>query len=70
MLLDEPRVLRYSLPAHRIERIMGPKVMKSLSPWKLVSREEHFIKGQQKIYYDIAGVTQLDYLNLYKKFNI
>ena len=60
----------YDIPylAHRIERIMGAKVMKSLSPWKLVSQEKHFIKGQEKIYYDIAGVTQLDYLNLYKKF--
>ena len=39
-----------------------------MSPWKLVSDEKHFIKGQEKLYYDIAGVTQLDYLNLYKKF--
>ena len=62
----------YDVPylSHRIERIMGAKVMKQLSPWRLVSEEKHFIKGQQKIYYDIAGVTQLDYLNLYKKLHI
>jgi len=60
----------YDIPylTHRIERMLGTKVMKQLSPWKLVSKEEHFIKGQNKMYYDIAGVTQLDYLNLYKKF--
>ena len=60
----------YDVPylSHRIERIMGAKVMKQLSPWRLVSEEKHFIKGQHKLYYDIAGVTQLDYLNLYKKF--
>ena len=60
----------YDIPylAHRIQRLLGDKVMKQLSPWKLVSQEKHFIKGQEKIYYDIAGVTQLDYLNLYKKF--
>ena len=60
----------YDVPylTHRIERMLGSKMMKQLSPWKLVSKEEHFVKGQTKIYYDIAGVTQLDYLNLYKKF--
>ena len=60
----------YDIPylTHRIQRLLGDKVMKQLSPWKLVSKEEHFIKGQTKMYYDIAGVTQLDYLNLYKKF--
>ena len=60
----------YDIPylCNRISRILGDKMMKQLSPWKLVSQEEHFIKGQQKIYFDIAGVTQLDYLNLYKKF--
>ena len=60
----------YDIPyiCNRVSRILGDKTMKSLSPWKLVSKEEHFIKGQQKIYFDIAGVTQLDYLNLYKKF--
>ena len=60
----------YDIPylCNRISRILGDKMMKQLSPWKLVSKEEHFIKGQQKLYFDIAGVTQLDYLNLYKKF--
>jgi DNA polymerase elongation subunit (family B) len=60
----------YDIPylCNRIERLLGSKTMKTLSPWKLVSEEKHFIKGQEKIYFDIAGVTQLDYLNLYKKF--
>ena len=60
----------YDIPyiCNRISRILGEKTMKTLSPWKLVSEEKHFIKGQEKLYFDIAGVTQLDYLNLYKKF--
>ena len=60
----------YDVPylTRRIERIMGSKVMKQLSPWRLVSEEEHFIKGQKKKYFDIAGLTILDYLNLYQKF--
>ena len=60
----------YDVPylTRRIDRIMGTKVMKQLSPWRLVSEEEHFIKGQKKKYFDIAGLTILDYLNLYQKF--
>jgi len=60
----------YDVPylTRRIDRIMGAKVMKQLSPWRLVSEEEHFIKGQKKKYFDIAGLTILDYLNLYQKF--
>ena len=30
--------------------------------------KEVFIKGRKQIFYDIGGITQLDYLDLYKKF--
>jgi DNA polymerase elongation subunit (family B) len=33
-----------------------------------VSEREIYIAGRKNISYDIGGVTQLDYLNLYKKF--
>ena len=42
--------------------------MKRLSPWGLVTEKETFIAGRKHISYDVGGVTQLDYLNLYKKF--
>ena len=42
----------------------------ALSPWKLVSDEKHFIKGQEKLYFDIAGVTQLDYLEPLQEVHI
>jgi DNA polymerase elongation subunit (family B) len=60
----------YDIPyiARRIQRVLGEKLMKRLSPWGLVSEGETFIKGRRHITFDVGGVTQLDYLDLYKKF--
>ena len=60
----------YDMPyiARRLERILGEKLMKRLSPWGLVTEVEVFIMGRKQICYDIGGITQLDYLDLYKKF--
>jgi len=54
--------------AKRIDRVLGEKLMRRLSPWGLCSPKEIYIKGRQFRTYDIGGVTQLDYLDLYKKF--
>ena len=61
-LYDMPYLVR------RIDRILGEKLMKRLSPWGLVTEKETFIAGRKHISYDVGGITQLDYLNLYKKF--
>ena len=60
----------YDMPyiARRLERILGEKLMKRLSPWGLVTEVETYIMGRKHISYDIGGITQLDYLDLYKKF--
>jgi len=60
----------YDIPylVRRIDRILGEKLMKRLSPWGLVTEREIFIAGRKHIAYDVGGITQLDYLNLYKKF--
>ena len=60
----------YDIPyiARRLNRVLGEKLMKRLSPWGLVSEGETFIKGRKHITFDVGGVTQLDYLDLYKKF--
>jgi DNA polymerase elongation subunit (family B) len=60
----------YDIPylVRRIDRILGEKLMKRMSPWGLVTESETFISGRKHISYDIGGVSQLDYLNLYKKF--
>ena len=61
-LYDIPYVCR------RLERVLGGKLMKRMSPWGLVTECETFIAGRRHISYDIGGVSQLDYLDLYKKF--
>jgi DNA polymerase elongation subunit (family B) len=61
-LYDMPYLVR------RIDRILGEKLMKRLSPWGLVTEREIYIAGRKHISYDVGGITQLDYLNLYKKF--
>ena len=60
----------YDIPylSRRLERVLGEKLMKRLSPWGLVTEDEIYIAGRKNIAYDVGGITQLDYLNLYKKF--
>ena len=53
---------------NRINRVMGEKFVKLLSPWKLVSTREIYIKGRKQTAIDTLGISQLDYLELYKKF--
>jgi DNA polymerase elongation subunit (family B) len=52
----------------RLERVLGEKLMKRFSPWGLVSEGEIVKMGRTHITFDVGGVTQLDYINLYKKF--
>ena len=54
--------------ARRIDRILGEKYTKTLSPWKLISSREIYIKGRKQIAYDLPGISTLDYLELYRKF--
>jgi DNA polymerase elongation subunit (family B) len=52
----------------RLNRILGEKRMKRFSPWGLVTQTEVFVNNRQQICFDVGGITQLDYLDLYKKF--
>ena len=52
----------------RLEKVLGEKIARKISPWGLVSEEEIYVKGRKHKAYDIGGITQLDYLDLYKKF--
>ena len=60
----------YDIPyiAGRIERILGEKEVRRLSPWGNIRRKELVIQGREQISYEIAGVSVIDYLDLYKKF--
>ena len=52
----------------RLNRVLGEKRMKSFSPWGLVSQNKVFVNNREQICFDVGGVSQLDYLDLYKKF--
>jgi DNA polymerase elongation subunit (family B) len=52
----------------RLSRVLGERQMKRFSPWGLVTQDEIFVNGRKQIVYDVGGITQLDYLDLYKKF--
>jgi len=60
----------YDIPyiCKRLDRVLGEKLMKRFSPWGLVSEGEVHIMGRKHTTFDVGGVTQLDYLDLYKKF--
>ena len=60
----------YDIPyiCGRLEKILGEKEMKTFSPWGLVTKGELIISGRKNVVYDIGGLTQLDYLELYRKF--
>ena len=61
-LFDMPYIIR------RINRVIGEKESRLISPWKNVYCREIYIKGRRQIAYDISGIAVLDYLELYKKF--
>jgi len=52
----------------RIERELGDGASNKMSPWGYVNERKTFIKGNEEIHYDIVGIAQLDYLELYKKY--
>ena len=60
----------YDMPyiARRINRVLGEKWMKSLSPWNRANEREVYVQGRRNYAYDISGVNILDYLDLYRKF--
>jgi DNA polymerase elongation subunit (family B) len=61
-LYDVPYICR------RLNRILGEKQMKRFSPWGLNTENEIYVSGRKQVYFDVGGITQLDYLDLYKKF--
>ena len=60
----------YDIPyiCGRIDRLLGEREARRISPWKLLTRKEVTLHGRENIIYDIGGITVLDYLDLYKKF--
>jgi DNA polymerase elongation subunit (family B) len=63
-LFDMPYLVR------RIQGILGDDY-KKLSPWKLIKEKMiPTLGGREQIAYDVDGVVQLDYYDLFKKFTL
>ena len=53
---------------NRIVRVLGEDEVKQLSPFNIIHEKTVQIRNKDVQTYDIVGVVQLDYLDLYKKF--
>jgi DNA polymerase elongation subunit (family B) len=55
----------------RIGSVVGEHWVKKLSPWgKLTERKIKGKFGQEQLAFDLEGVSQLDYLDLFQKFGV
>jgi DNA polymerase elongation subunit (family B) len=52
---------------NRINSVLGPNESKKLSPWKWFSERKVNIMGRQQSQFILAGISSLDYMDLYKK---
>ena len=56
---------------NRINKVLSSEFSKRLSPWGLLrERKIRTLGGREQITYDLEGITQLDYLDLFKKFTL
>jgi len=53
---------------NRITLLGTQEAAKKLSPWKLISERNTVIGGRTQYGYEITGIQQADYLELFKKF--
>ena len=53
---------------NRIVRILGEKEAVKLSPWNKVYERKDTVYGKETIGYDIIGISTLDYMQLYRKY--
>ena len=53
---------------NRILRVLDEKQLNKLSPWGIVKSKNLFRMNKNYILFDIFGVTNLDFLDLYRKF--
>ena len=51
---------------NRFTKLFGEKEARKLSPWEVINERVYNFKGSEKKSYDIFGIGQLDYIELYK----
>jgi len=53
---------------NRIIKIHGEEFVRRLSPWGLIDRRDITTMQRKQMAYEIQGIAQMDYLDLFKKF--
>ncbi len=53
---------------NRVTKVLGEDRAKEFSPWGLINSRKVYNHGRDQQVYDIIGVANLDYLQLYRKF--
>ena len=51
---------------NRFTKLFGEKEARKLSPWEVINERVYNFKGSERKSYDIFGIAQLDYIELYK----
>lgn len=53
---------------NRTKNLFSESYAKKWSPWGIIKESTIFIKGQEMKTYDMLGISQLDYMDAFKKF--
>ena len=51
---------------NRIRKILGENEVKKLSPWNLISEREAYVMNRRMKVYNLVGIGDFDYIELYK----
>lgn len=62
------RLFDFPYLINRVNNIIGGDVYKKFSPWGMVDRRDIVIAGRTNIAYEMMGIQQLDYYDLFRKF--
>ena len=54
---------------NRMRKVLGEDEAKKLSPWNIISERQAFVMNRKMTVYDLVGVGDLDYLELYKWYS-
>ena len=53
---------------NRVHKLLGEAYVKRLSPWGMIERRDITQMGRTQTAYELKGISNLDYLDLFKKF--
>ena len=54
---------------NRMRKVLGEEEAKKLSPWNIISERQAFVMNRKMTVYELVGVGDLDYLELYKWYS-